>query len=129
MLTVHGLLFAINSLIFSMCTLTIAFLIANAIKNKEAINGIVNVVALGSSFLSGTFVPTEYLPDGVLKIARILPSYYYIDNNNLIKNLEKFDFKNLYPLIMNTVIIIAFALIFMAITNFLSKKNRKKARL
>lgn len=129
MLTVHGLLFAINSLIFSMCTLTIAFLIANAIKNKEAISGIVNVVALGSSFLSGTFVPTEYLPDGVLKIARILPSYYYIDNNNLIKNLEKFDFKNLYPLIMNTVIIIAFALIFMAITNFLSKKNRKKARL
>ena len=36
--------------------------------NKNAINGIINVVALGSSFLCGTFVPVEFLPNRVFFI-------------------------------------------------------------
>lgn len=46
MFTVHGLILIANSFVFSICSLTIAFLIANLINNKNAINGIINVVAL-----------------------------------------------------------------------------------
>lgn len=46
MFTTHGLILIANSFIFSICSLTIAFLIANLINNKNAINGIINVVAL-----------------------------------------------------------------------------------
>lgn len=46
MFTAHGLILIANSFVFSVCSLTIAFLIANLISNKNAINGIINVVAL-----------------------------------------------------------------------------------
>ena len=46
MFTAHGLILIANSFVFSICSLTIAFLIANLISNKNAINGIINVVAL-----------------------------------------------------------------------------------
>ena len=46
MFTANGLILIANSFVFSICSLTIAFLIANLINNKNAINGIINVVAL-----------------------------------------------------------------------------------
>ena len=46
MFTAHGLILIANSFVFSICSLTIAFLIAILINNKNAINGIINVVAL-----------------------------------------------------------------------------------
>ncbi len=46
MFSMHGLIYIINSLIFTVCATSIAFLIANLVNNKNAINGIVNVVAL-----------------------------------------------------------------------------------
>ena len=125
MSTIHGLLYAINMFAFTACALSIAFLIGNIITNKEAINGIINVVALGTSFLCGSFVPVEWLPDSVLKIAHALPSYYFINSNELIKKLEVINLENLKPLITNTVIILAFTIIFIIITLFISKKKRK----
>lgn len=127
MMSIHGLLFAINSLIFTICSLTIAFLIGNTIKSKEAISGLVNVIALGSSFLCGAFVPVEFLPNFVLKIAHILPSYYYIDTNNAIKTLETFDLASLKPLLENSLILFAFVFTFIILTNIITSKNRKKA--
>ena len=50
MFTNHGLILIANSFVFSICSLTIAFLIANLINNKNAINGIINVVALRFKF-------------------------------------------------------------------------------
>lgn len=50
MYTTHGIMYIINSLIFAMCALTIAFFIGNLVTDKNAINGIVNVVALRFKF-------------------------------------------------------------------------------
>ena len=47
---VYGQILIANSFVFSVCSLTIAFLIANLINNKNAINGIINVVALWLKF-------------------------------------------------------------------------------
>ena len=125
MFSKHGLIYMINSFIFTLCALSIAFLIGNTVKNKNAINGIVNVVALGSSFLCGAFVPAEMLPDSVLKIAHILPTYWYIQTNEVIKTLEEINFESIRPLILNMGIILIFTIIFIVITNIISSKKRK----
>ena len=125
MFTTHGVIYIINSFLFSFCALTLAFLIGNLIHNKNAVNGIVNVVALGSSFLCGAFVPAEYLPDFVLKIAHILPSYYYINSNELIKQIEVINLDTMKPVIINMIILLFFSILFTILTNFVSRKKRK----
>lgn len=125
MFTMHGLVYIINSFIFTICATTIAFLIGNIVINKNAINGIINVVALGSSFLCGAFVPMELLPDSVIKIAHILPSYYYISSNEMIKEVEIINYETIKPILVNMGIILAFAIGFIIIANIISKKKQK----
>ncbi len=127
MFSYHGLILIVNSFVFSICSLTVAFVIANLVNNKNAINGIVNVVGLGSSFLCGAFVPVEIMPDSILKVAHILPSYWYIQTNELIKTLEVINLENLKPIIINMGIIMIFMVVFIILSNIISKKKRKIA--
>lgn len=124
MFSMHGLVYIINSLIFTLCSLSLAFLIGNIVNNKDAINGIVNVIALGSSFLCGAFVPMEYLPNFVLNIAHILPSYWYIKSNELLKSIEIINLETIKPIIINMGIIVIFSIIFIVITNIVSKRRK-----
>lgn len=120
----HGLLLAINLLVFVMLALVISFLIANIISDKGAIGGVVNVVALGSSFLCGAFVPMEFLPKSVLNMAHILPSYWFIKNNELIKTMEVFNSEVLKSFTINLVMLVLFIIIFISINNIITKKKR-----
>ena len=124
-LSSRGLIYILNSFIFTICCVTIAFLISNLINNKNAINGIINVVALGSSFLCGAFVPVEFLPDSVLKIAHLLPSYWYINTNELIKTLEIVNLDTVKPIIINMLVILLFSLIFIILSNIITKKKNR----
>ena len=123
MLTNNGILFMINSFIFMLCALAIGFLIGNITQNRNAIGGIVNVVALGTSFLCGCFVPIEYLPNYVVNISKILPTHYFVLNNELIRTMEVFNYKNIKPLIQNSLVLIGFTIGFIFITKFVSKKK------
>lgn len=125
MFTTYGLLYIINLFILTICATILSFLIGTIVNNKDAMNGIVNVIALGSSFLCGVFVPTEFLPDAVLKIAHILPTYYYVNSNNLIETLEKINITTLKPLIINSGVILLFSIIFMVLSNIISRCKRK----
>ena len=125
MFTMHGMIYILNSFVFAFCCLTIAFLINNIIINKNAINGIINVIALGSSFLCGAFVPVEFLPDIVLKAAHILPSFWYINTNNALVTLNTINMNTLKPIIFNMIILIGFSIVFIALSMLLSRKNRK----
>lgn len=123
--SLHGVLYIINSFVFMVCTLTIAFLLGSVVRNKEAVNGIVNVIALGSSFLCGAFVPLEFLPSGVIGLAHALPSYYFIYSNNLIKSLEEFTFSSLQPILFNMAVILLFSLVFVGVSLMINAKKRK----
>ncbi len=123
----RGALYAGNALLFSICATTIAFLISNFVHASGAVNGIMNVVALGSSFLCGAFVPSAYLPEGVLAFAHILPSYYYINSNNRLAEIAEPTFEALSPVLVNMVIMAAFSIAFVAISNIVSKKKQKVA--
>lgn len=125
MFTANGLAFVLNSLVFALCGLSIGFLIGNITTNKAAIGGIVNVVALGTSFLCGCFVPFEYMPDYVLKIAHILPTYYFVANNQLIKTIESFNMDTLKPVFINVGVVLAFTIVFVILSNYISKKKQR----
>ncbi len=124
MISSHGLLYIINLFVFTITVITISFLIGKLTNNKEAISGIVNVIALGSSFLCGSFVPIEYLPNFVTKIAHILPSYWYIKTNEEISILENITIETIKPIITNMIILFIFTIIFIIITNIITKRQR-----
>ena len=125
MFSIRGLISIINSFIFTFCTLTLSILISSLTNNKNAISGIVNVIALGSAFLCGAFVPAEYLPNSVLNFAHILPAYYYINSNDLLKNIDVINISSMHPIIINMVIIIMFSILFIILNNIVTRKKRK----
>lgn len=125
MFSLRGLISIINSFIFTFCTLTLSILISSLTNNKNAISGIVNVIALGSAFLCGAFVPAEYLPSSVLNFAHILPAYYYINSNDLLKNIDVINISSMHPIIINMVIIIIFSILFIILNNLVTRKKRK----
>lgn len=124
MFSLHGLWLILSSFVFTLCATALAFLIANLLRSRNAINGITNVVALGSSFLCGAFVPITWLPDGVVAAAHILPSYWYISANDLITTLETFTFDSLQLVILHLLVILAFAAFFTIIANLLSHRRK-----
>lgn len=126
MLTTNGLWFIINSFIFCITALTIGSFVGNLVKSKDAINGIVNVIALGSSFICGAFVPQEYLPEAVLNCAKILPSYWFITNNNTIAGTTNFTKEIINNIIIYMGIILIFSVIFIIANNIVSWKKRKE---
>ena len=82
------------------------------------------MVALGSSFLCGCFVPVEYMPDYVIKIAHVLPTYYFVANNELIKGMERFNFIAIKPLLINGAVVLGFSILFTVATNIVSRKKQ-----
>lgn len=126
-LNTKGLLYILNSLVFSLSALTFALLISTLVKNKDAIGGIVNVVALGSAFLCGAFLPVEYLGSNVLKLAHIFPAYYYINTNNKIMSAEIIDKTLLTNILPNTLILILFMILFIIINNLITKQKRSNS--
>lgn len=122
--TFNGLAYILNSFVFTIASLCIGYLIGNITQNKNAIAGIINVVALGSSFLCGCFVPVEYMPDYALKIAHIFPTYYYVSNNEIIKTIEAFNPTLIKSLLKNGFAIVLFSLLFILLTNYISKKKQ-----
>ena len=124
MISLRGILYFVNTFMFVMPTLSFGILISTLVNNKDSIGGIVNVVSLGSAFLCGAFIPTEYLPKIVLSIAHIFPAYYFIDSNNLLSSMEIINFSNLIPIFINYFVLIIFMLIFIVVNNYVLKKKR-----
>lgn len=124
-LNTRGLLLILNTLVFTLQALTFALLISSLVNNKDAIGGIVNVVALGSAFLCGAFIPSMYLPEKVVSISHIFPAHYYNNSNNLVTSLEVINLTTLKPFITNIMIMLVFMLVFIVLNNFVIKNKRK----
>lgn len=125
LLNIRGLLLLLNTLIFTLQALTFALLISSLVNNKDAIGGIVNVVALGSAFLCGAFIPSMYLPEKVVSISHIFPAYYYNNSNDLVTSLEVINLTTLKPFITNIMMMLVFMLVFIVLNNFVIKNKRK----
>ncbi|MBP3920379.1 MAG: ABC transporter permease [Bacilli bacterium] len=121
MFTQYGLVCIINSFIFTISVTSLAFFITTLINKKEAMTGLVNIISLGQAFLCGAFVPVELLPSKVLTVAHILPAYYYINSNELLKTIEIINLETLKPIIQNNIILIGFSILFIILSNIVTK--------
>ncbi len=77
-------IYGVNTFVFAIVCLSLSFMVANIVRNKNAQNAVVNILGLGLSFLSGVFVPQFLLGDTVLKIASFAPTYWYVRANLII---------------------------------------------
>ena len=124
MMSVKGLLYCCNLLLFSLCSLTISLMLSTLINDKNVVSGIANVIALGSAFLSGVFVPASLLPDLVLKIAHLLPSYWFVNTNEVLKDASVLNSVTLQPVFVNMAVLVGFMVIFIMINNAVTKKRQ-----
>lgn len=78
------LCYLLNSFVLMLTALSISFLAGMLVENAFAVNGVVNVVSLGMSFLCGVFVPADVLGEKLRLAARFLPVYWYEEVNAMI---------------------------------------------
>lgn len=123
MTSIRGFLYSLNSLIFIIAALTLSFFLSNLVP-KNAINGVCNCVALGSCFLGGAFVPQFLLSDAVKNTAIINPVYWYININEKLASLSTFNVDTLKPIILNSIIMLAFAIAFLSMSLVVIKFKR-----
>jgi ABC-2 type transport system permease protein len=123
MFTRSGLLFLLNSFVFTLAALSISFLIGNIIKSKGAMSAAANVFSLGTCFISGVFVPQALLGKTVLRMASFTPNYWYVKSNNSIANLVNFNMENLTPIFFNMLIVLGFAVAVLAIALVVIKQK------
>ncbi len=124
MLTLAGLLLALNSLLFSVTALSISFLIGTLISNQNTLSAIANVVSLGFCFISGVFVPQELLGQSVLKVASFTPTFWFVKVNNTIGSIIHFQKDNLMPIFGEMLIQVAFTVAVLGVALVFIKQRR-----
>lgn len=126
--TVQWWLFVVNCLCLSFAILSISYTIGLLVRSENALPAIANVVSLGSSFLTGVFVPQYLLGNEVLAIAHVLPNYYYVANNLQISGLQAFTWGETKTIFLNMGIQILFGVAFTLIAIYVSRsRNREEA--
>lgn len=124
--SVNGLLMILNSIILTIFAVSFAFLLTNLVEKNNALLAIINIISIGSSFMCGVFVPVEWMPDFVVTLAHVFPSFYYVDNNRIFSTLEKFDGEHLAPVLIDFGILIAFTIVVIVLNNIVTKKKQKE---
>lgn len=125
--TGNMLYMVINSIVFTFCMSSISFLIGNLVKSRNALSAIANVVGLGPAFISGVFVPQQFIGDTVLRIASFTPTYWFVQGNSRISALTSFNWSSLSPVFYDMLIQIGFAVAFLSIAFVIGKQKRLSA--
>lgn len=119
----QGWLMILNATCMSIFATAFALFLTNLLKTNGAILAIVNIVSIGSSFLTGVFVPAEWMPESVVNAGRVLPSYYYVQNNEEISKLEEINFEELKPILTNMLILLGATAVVAVINGLLVRKR------
>lgn len=127
LLTTEGLLTLLNTFVFALVCLSITFFISMLINSVDALNMIGNTLGLGMSFLTGIFIPQEYLGKSVLAFAKLLPSYWYINASDILSNYNQTG-SELKTVFVDIGIELLFAVAIMAIALVVSKYKRNIGR-
>lgn len=118
----------LNSFVFILVASAIAILISSFSPSSTGVNVIANIVGLGMSFLCGIFVPLSLLGDGVLKIGKFLPAYWYVKANDMIyfssDTGESFTVSKIFEYIGIQMI---FVVVLFALVMLIMKANHDKA--
>lgn len=114
----------LNSFAFVLAASALSYLIGNLVKGRSAVAALSNVCSLGPCFISGVFIPSQYLSDSVLKIASFTPTYWFVKANQQIGALTSFHFANLTPSYNCMLVEVGFAIAFLALGLVIGKRKR-----
>lgn len=116
--------FILNSFVFTLAASSLSYMIGNLMKGESAIDAVSNVASLGSAFISGVFVPQEFLGSGVLQIARFTPVYWYVLANNRIAGMREFTPETLKPVWQPMLMVLGFTVVFIIISGISMRRQR-----
>lgn len=116
-------LYILNSFVFLGTLISLSVMIAALVKSEQAVNGLTNILVLGTCFISGAFVPQVLLDDVVLKIASFFPTYWFVSNNELLASLQHVTTGNLGDYFFNLGIQVLFIIVFTLAGLFLRKER------
>ncbi|MDF2539826.1 MAG: hypothetical protein K0S76_2847 [Herbinix sp.] len=121
------LLYILNAAVFAMTALGISYLVSMTITSKRAVSAISTAVSLSLAFISGMFVPQDYLGASVLKVASFTPTYWYIKANNTIQTLTSFSWDNISGVFGMMAIQLGFAAAIFSVALVVSKRKSQQA--
>jgi len=116
------LLYTFNALMYTAVILSLAFML-NSFLKKGSVMGIVGtVLPLSLAFISGIFVEQELLPDFIVNISRLFPTYYYIMANEFTQVNLSIDWKNIGMLFL-------FLFLYFTVGTYFSKLGRSQSKI
>ena len=123
---VRAPLFILNALMMLVFTLSLAFFIGTISKTSNMVNGAVNTLSLALCFIGGVFVPQELFSDSVRSFARLIPTYWYVDNNAKIAAVKKLSAAPMDDILVNCLLLLCFAIALFAVTVVIQKNRTKR---
>jgi ABC-2 type transport system permease protein len=126
-LNLSTILFWINAATFAIVALSISYLIGISVNSKKAISVLSPGISLVFAFLSGMFVPQEYLGASVLKVASFTPAYWFVKANNTIETICGGVWSQLSKVAGYMGIQLGFAAAIISIALVVSKKKSQQA--
>ncbi|WP_270325003.1 ABC transporter permease [[Eubacterium] hominis] len=128
MWTLQGFFYGLNLYIYGMLCVSVGILFSCLLSNKahvgQALNGLTNIVSLGSAFLGGAFVPQSLISESILTISHFIPTYWYVKTNDTLANLNDFNGQQFYDILSYMGIEVLFLIACFMIA-LLIMRNRK----
>ena len=118
--------FLINMLAMLLFGLSLGFFAGTIAKNKDAMNGLVNVISLALCFLGGVFVPQEFFSDTIIKVAKFFPTYWYVATNSSIGAMKQLTPQLTREMTTQVGLVVGYALVVFAVTVVIISNKRKR---
>jgi len=122
-----GMLRVFNSLALAAFCVSLAFITGQLVTKSIVLTGVVNVVSLALSFISGVFVPQNFLSDGVLAAARFTPTYWYIHNHIMLDAASYANPTDMTSYLQAIGIQLGFAIAIFAVALVLGREKQSKS--
>lgn len=108
--------FAVNIFTMLLFGISLGFFTGMTVKNGDAVNGVVNVTSLVLCFLGGVFVPRQFFGDGVMRVAKLFPTYWYVVNNEMIGAMKNATQSFVWDVLIQSIVSVGYALVLFAVT-------------
>jgi ABC-2 type transport system permease protein len=126
-INVNTILTWMNLAVFALSALSISYLVGITVKSRKAISAISTALSLSLAFLSGIFVPQEFLGTSVLRVASFTPTYWYVKANNALETISSAHWEDISKVVGYMAIQIGFAAAIISVALVVSKRKRQQA--
>lgn len=124
MTPVKLLLYFGNTLCFILIAVGMTMMFGNIAPSDAVLASMINVVALGTSFLGGVFVPLEVFGKNMRIVAKFMPTYWYIYAVDAIVEVKELTFDATKNMLEGMGIQLLYAVAFMCIASVVVRRRR-----